>query len=208
MAVHVVDHPVITHKMTALRARRTETPDFRRRVTEITLLLAYEATRDLPMRSVDIETPLCRTEARVLAPGDFVLAPILRAGLGMVQGMLAVLPEARVGHVGLRRDEQTAVAQQYYYNMPHDLERSTVIVLDPMLATAGSLCQALSLIKDHNPASVRAICLIAAPEGKARIEREHPDVPVYVGALDDHLNDRSFIVPGLGDAGDRMFGTL
>jgi len=208
MPVHIVDHPVISHKLTTLRDKSTPMREFRRTVSEITLLLAYEATRDLKTAKRPIETPLCKMQATVLAQSDFVIVPILRAGLGMVEGLLQVLPEARVGHIGLRRDEHTALPSRYYYNIPEKLEQSTVLALDPMLATAGSLSEALGLIKQSNPASIRAVCLIAAPEGKARIERDHPDVQVFVGAVDEHLNERAFIVPGLGDAGDRMFGTL
>jgi uracil phosphoribosyltransferase len=208
MPVHIVNHPVITHKISTLRDKNTPMREFRRTVAEITLLLAYEATRDLGTVTKPIETPLCPMDATVLAQTDFVIVPILRAGLGMVEGLLHVLPEARVGHIGLRRDEKTALPSRYYYNIPDNLEQSTVLALDPMLATAGSLSEALTLIKRSRPANIRAVCLIAAPEGRARIERDHPDVQVFVGAVDDHLDERAFIVPGLGDAGDRMFGTL
>jgi uracil phosphoribosyltransferase len=208
MPVTIVDHPVITHKLATLRDKSTSVPEFRRTVSEMTLLLTYEATRDLKTITRTIETPLCKAQVQVLAQSDFVIVPILRAGLGMVEGLLQVLPDARVGHIGIRRNEETAMPSRYYYNIPANLEQSTVLALDPMLATAGSLCQALALIKQSHPANIRAVCLIAAPEGRARIEREHPDVQVFVAAVDERLNERSFIVPGLGDAGDRMFGTL
>ncbi len=208
MPVIVVDHPVITHKMNVLRDKRTGVQDFRQAVSEITLLLAYEATRDLPLHTCKIETPLCAMQSQTLSGDDFVITPILRAGLGMVHGMLSIFPNARVAHIGLQRDEETALPHAYYSNIPATLNDATVIVVDPMLATAGSLSAALDMIKQHNPAHIKAICLIAAPEGQARIERDHPDVSVYVGAMDERLNDKAYIVPGLGDAGDRMFGTL
>jgi uracil phosphoribosyltransferase len=208
MPVTIANHPVITHKLATLRDKFTTMPEFRRTVSEMTLLLTYEATRDLQTVTQTIETPLCTAQVQVLAQSDFVIIPILRAGLGMVDGILHVLPGARVGHIGLRRDEETAVPSRYYYNIPANLEQSTVIALDPMLATAGSLCEALTLIKQSNPASLRAVCLIAAPEGRDRVEREHPDVQVFVAAVDDRLSEHCFIVPGLGDAGDRMFGTI
>ncbi len=212
MPVHVVNHPVITHKMNTLRDLNTGTQEFRSVVSEMTLLLAYEATRDLPVRPCQVETPLMAMESKTLTGGDFIITPILRAGLGMVQGMLSIFPNAKVAHIGMKRDEETALPATYYYNFPkappNPSEESTVIVVDPMLATAGSLCAALTLVKGDHPGTIKAICLIAAPEGKARVEKEHPDVDVYVGALDERLNEKSFILPGLGDAGDRMFGTV
>lgn len=211
MAVHVVHHPVITHKMNILRDRTTGTQEFRSVVSELTLLLAYEATRDLRVHHCTIETPLATMQSQTLTGGRFVIAPILRAGLGMVQGMLSIFPNAKVAHIGIRRDEETAQPETYYYNFPRGgaiAEKTTVIVLDPMLATAGSLCAALDLVKRDHPGVIKALCLIAAPEGRARVEKDHPDVDVYVGALDERLNDKSYIVPGLGDAGDRMFGTV
>lgn len=208
MAVITVNHPLIEHKLSLLRDKTTSMKKFRELVSEITLLLTYEATRDLSMTPMEIETPLCRMQARTLLDGRFVITPILRAGLGMVQGMLSIFPVAKVAHIGLKRDEETALPHTYYVNLPPDLAGSTVFVVDPMLATAGSLCAALTLVKQSRPACVRALCLIAAPEGRARVLRDHPDVDVYVGAMDERLNEKSYIVPGLGDAGDRMFGTL
>lgn len=208
MPFTVVNHPLITHKVSILRNIDTSTKKFREVVSEITLLLTYEATRHLPTREVEIETPLCRTKVQMLTHDEVVITPILRAGLGMVEGMLAIFPTAKVAHIGLKRDEETALPHTYYYNMPKRLSESTVIVVDPMLATAGSLCAALDLIKKDGPRAITAICLLAAPEGRARIEREHPDVHVFVAALDECLNSKSYIVPGLGDAGDRMFGTV
>jgi uracil phosphoribosyltransferase len=208
MPVHVVEHPVITHKMTILRDKATSVQRFRDVVSELTLLLSYEATRGLEVRSCTVQTPLMPMQTHTLTGEDFVIAPILRAGLGMVNGMLRIFPEAKIAHIGMRRDEETALPATYYENIPSPLTSSTVIVVDPMLATGGSLSGGLQLLKSKRPKTLKAICLIAAPEGKARIERDHPDVDVYVAALDSGLNDRAFILPGLGDAGDRMFGTL
>lgn len=208
MPVIVVEHPLITHKITILRDRETSTKKFREAVEEITLLLTYEATRHLPMREVEVDTPLCRTKARKLEDEELIITPILRAGLGMLTGMLAIFPTAKVVHIGVKRDEETAQPHTYYSSLPDDLSDSRVLVVDPMLATAGSLCSAIKLIKNSNPKEITAICLIAAPEGSARVEQEHPEVNVFVGAMDERLNERAFIVPGLGDAGDRMFGTV
>lgn len=207
MPVHVVNHPLIAHKISILRDRETSMKKFREIVSEITLLLTYEATRALPTREVEVETPITRTRTRMLEEGDFVITPILRAGLGMVPGMLSIFPLAKVAHIGLKRNEETALPETYYFNIPPDLTGATVLVVDPMLATAGTLCAAIELLKRCGPRSISAICLIASPEGAARIERDHPEVAVYVGAMDERLNEKSYIVPGLGDAGDRMFGT-
>lgn len=181
---------------------------FRELVSEITLLLAYEATRILPMVDLDVETPLCRYKGKSLAETEIVITPILRAGLGMVQGMLDIIPQAKVAHIGLQRDEETKRPRTYYFNAPPDLSESTVLVVDPMLATAGSLCAAIDLVKGMNPRRIIALCLIASPEGERRVMAEHPDVDIFVAAMDESLNDQAFIVPGLGDAGDRMYGTL
>lgn len=209
MAVHVVDHPLIAHKLTIIRDKQTSMRKFREIVSEITLLLTYEATRDMPLTRRTIETPLARMSAPVLEDeAGPLIVPILRSGLGMVHSMLELFPLARVAHLGMKRDEHTAVASTYYMNLPSQvIEGATVIVLDPMLATAGTMCDALALLKAGKPKALKAICLIGAPEGKARVERDHPDVPVYLAALDERLNEKAYIVPGLGDAGDRMFGT-
>lgn len=209
MPVLLVDHPLVSHKLGILRNAETSMKKFREVVSELTLLLTYEATRDLATAPCDVQTPICSTSVPMLADGEnFTIVPILRAGLGMVAGMLEILPSARVAHIGLQRDERTALPQTYYTRLPPDLSRSEVFVIDPMLATAGSLSYALATVKQAQPKRLTAICLIAAPEGKARLEREHPDVRVFVGAIDERLDERAFIVPGLGDAGDRMFGTL
>lgn len=207
MPVHVVNHPLITHKISILRDRETSMKKFREIVSEITLLLTYEATRTLPTRLVEVETPITKTHVRMLEAGDFIITPILRAGLGMVSGMLSIFPLAKVAHIGLKRNEETALPETYYFNIPPDLTGATVLVVDPMLATAGTLSAAIDLLKKCGPRKISAICLIASPEGAARIERDHPEVDVYVGAMDERLNEKSYIVPGLGDAGDRMFGT-
>jgi uracil phosphoribosyltransferase len=207
MPVHVINHPLVTHKMSILRDRTTSTSKFRKLVHELTMLLTYEATRGLPLSAVEIDTPVCRTTAHLLSPDEIVVAPILRAGLGMLEGMLELYPPAKVAHIGLRRNEETHLPETYYFNRPKSIEGTTVLVVDPMLATAGSLCAALDLLKEGRPARLIAICLIAAPEGRAKVEALHPDVEVYVGAMDERLNERAYIVPGLGDAGDRMFGT-
>lgn len=207
MSVHVVNHPLIQHKLTILRNKETSTKKFRELTSEITLLLTYEATRNLPLLDVEIETPMCRMKTKRLVNEGLVIAPILRAGLGMVEGMLSIFPAARLAHIGLKRDEETALPHSYYFNIPHDLEDSTLIVVDPMLATAGSLCAAIDFVKKSSPAKVLALCLIASPEGARRVETDHPDVDVFVAAMDERLDERAYIIPGLGDAGDRMFGT-
>lgn len=207
MPVHVENHPLMAHKLTILRESRTDSKHFRELVAEVTLLLAYEATRHLATKPRRIETPLCPMDGTVLANEDFVIAPILRAGLGMLPGLQVLLPSARVAHLGLRRNEETKEAETYYYNYPHHLQKATVFVLDPMLATAGSICAGINLLKDNNPAQILALCLIASPEGVERLEQTHPDVDVFVAAVDERLNEQAFIVPGLGDAGDRLFGT-
>ncbi len=207
MPFHVVDHPLIQHKLAILRDKDTSMRKFRELVSEITLLLAYESTRRLPTIPVEVETPLCRTTGATLDCVDLVISPILRAGLGMLPGMMEIMPTARIAYIGIKRDESTKEPQTYYFNVPNHLENTVVLVVDPMLATGGSLCGAIELVKRKNPREIIALCLIASPEGRDRVLEDHPDVSVFVGALDERLDENCFIVPGLGDAGDRMFGT-
>lgn len=203
----VVRHPLVQHKLTLMREKSTPTPLFRQLLREISMLLAYEVTRGLPMTTRQIETPLCPMEAPVLAGRKMALVSILRAGNGLLDGILELIPSARVGFVGLYRDEQTLEPVQYYFKVPPDLEDRMVIVVDPMLATGNSSVAAIDLLKNAGARSIRFLCLLAAPEGVARMHKAHPDVPVVTAALDERLNEKGYIVPGLGDAGDRMFGT-
>ena len=205
--VTVVDHPLVAHKLTIMRRKETSTKSFRQLLKEISLLLAYEATRDLELHSIDIETPLTAMAAPALSGKKLVFAPILRAGMGLLEGMLELVPSARVAHVGLYRDPKTLVAVEYYFKAPEDLSDRTVIVLDPMLATANSATAAIERLKEAGARHMKFVCLLAAPEGISKLRAEHPDVHVYTAAIDDHLNDHGYIVPGLGDAGDRMYGT-
>ena len=205
--VHVLDHPLLQHKLSILRDERTGVKDFREVVSEIATLMCYEATRDLPLKEVTVETPICRCKTKMIAGRKLAIVPILRAGLGMVDGMLTLIPAAKVGHIGLYRDEETAKPIEYFCKLPCDISEREVIVVDPMLATGGSAIDAVSMIKKHGAANIKFMCIIAAPEGLAAFGKVHPDVKVYVGALDEKLNDRNYIVPGLGDAGDRIFGT-
>lgn len=205
--VEIVDHPLIQHKISLLRDRNTGTKEFRDLVSEIAMLLCYEATRDLPTEEVEVETPVALARTKVLAGRKLALVPILRAGLGMVDGMLNLIPAAKVGHIGMYRNEETLVPVEYYCKLPSDINEREVFVLDPMLATGGSAIDAVSMIKKHGAANIKFMCIIAAPEGLAAFGKVHPDVKVYVGVLDEKLNDRNYIVPGLGDAGDRIFGT-
>jgi uracil phosphoribosyltransferase len=207
MPLHVVDHPLIRHKTTIMRSKETSTKKFRELVTEITQLLSYEATRSLETTPETIETPLGPCEGASLKQTNIVVAPILRAGLGMVQGMIDMFPRASVAHIGMFRDEETRLPKLYYMSMPDKLEGSAIFVVDPMLATAGSMSAAVDFVKRGKPARVIGLSLIAAPEGRDRMDRDHPDVDIYVAALDSHLNEKAYIVPGLGDAGDRMFGS-
>lgn len=205
--VTVVDHPLVQHKLTLMRDKDRSTEGFRRLLNEIGMLLAYEVTRDLPLEEVEIETPIEGMVGRQIQGKKLVLAPILRAGVGFLDGMLSLLPSARVAHVGLYRDPETLEAVEYYFKAPSDLADRTVLVLDPMLATANSAAAALDRLKARGAIDLRFVCLLAAPEGLARIAAAHPDVPVWTAAIDSHLNDHGYIVPGLGDAGDRMYGT-
>ena len=205
--VEIVEHPLIQHKISLMRDRRTGTKEFRDLVSEVATLLCYEATRDLPLEEVEVETPIALARTKVLAGRKLALVPILRAGLGMVDGMLNLIPAAKVGHIGLYRNEETPQPVEYYCKLPNDIAEREVIVLDPMLATGGSAADAISLIKQRGARHIKFIGLIAAPEGLKALHAAHPDVDIYVGALDEKLNDQGYIVPGLGDAGDRIFGT-
>ncbi|MEE1139129.1 MAG: uracil phosphoribosyltransferase [Acutalibacteraceae bacterium] len=205
--VMIMEHPLIQHKLTFLRDEKTTSMEFRSLVSEIAMLMCYEATRDLPLEEVDTKTPVAMAKTKVIAGKKLAFVPILRAGLGMVDGVLALVPSARVGHIGLYRDPDTLMPVEYYCKLPADIEEREVIVLDPMLATGGSAIDAISQIKKRNPKDIKFMCIIAAPEGLDALKNAHPDVDIYVGALDDHLNDHGYIVPGLGDAGDRIFGT-
>ena len=208
LKVNVIDHPLIQHKLTLMRCKETGTKDFRELLEEIAMLMAYEITRDFPLKEIDIETPVAKCKAKVLAGKKVGVVPILRAGLGMLNGVVNMIPAARVGHVGMYRDPKTLKPVEYYCKLPGDVEERTLIVVDPMLATGGSSAAALDHLKQKGAKSMILMCLVAAPEGIRLVNEAHPDVPVYVAAIDDHLNDKGYIVPGLGDAGDRIFGTL
>ena len=208
LKVNVIDHPLIQHKLTLMRQKDTGTKDFRELLEEIAMLMAYEITRDFPLKEIEIETPVAKCKAKVLAGKKVGVVPILRAGLGMLNGVVNMIPAARVGHVGMYRDPKTLKPVEYYCKLPGDVEERTLIVVDPMLATGGSSAAALDLLKQKGAKSMILMCLVAAPEGIRLVNEAHPDVPVYVAAIDDHLNDKGYIVPGLGDAGDRIFGTL
>ena len=205
--VVVMDHPLIQHKIGYIRRKDTGTKDFRQTISEIAQLICYEATRDLELSDVEIETPICKTTVKELKGKKMAIVPILRAGLGMVDGMLALIPTAKVGHIGLYRDPDTHEPVEYYCKLPADCNEREVFVVDPMLATGGSSVAAIQMLKDKGCKKIHFMCIIAAPEGIERMKEAHPDVDMYVGALDDHLNDHAYIVPGLGDAGDRIFGT-
>ncbi|HEX3037632.1 MAG TPA: uracil phosphoribosyltransferase [Oscillospiraceae bacterium] len=206
--VFVMDHPLIQHKLTILRDKKTGSKEFRSLVSEIAMLMCYEATRDLPLEEVQTETPVAVATTKVIAGRKLAFVPILRAGLGMVDGVLEMVPAAKVGHIGLYRDPKTLQPVEYYSKLPLDINEREVIVLDPMLATGGSSIDAITIIKRSHPKCIKFMCIIAAPEGVEAITKAHPDVQIYCAAVDDHLNDHGYIVPGLGDAGDRIFGTL
>lgn len=205
--VYVFDHPLIQHKTAMIRDKNTSVKDFRELVREISMLMAYEVTRNLPLMDVEVETPLCKATMKMLQGEDIAIVPILRAGLGMVDGMLELIPNAKVGHVGLYRDPETHLPVEYYCKLPSDIENRQVIVVDPMLATGGSAAAAIDFIKDKGAKKVAFMCLIAAPEGIQVLQDQHSDVDIYIAAKDSHLNDHAYIVPGLGDAGDRLYGT-
>ncbi len=205
--VHVLDHPLLQHKLSILRNKDTGVKDFREVVGEIATLMCYEATRDLPTKAVEIETPVAKATVHVISGKKLAIVPVLRAGLGMVDGILTLIPSAKVGHIGLYRDPNTHEPVEYYCKMPDDIGSRDVIILDPMLATGGSASAAIQFIKNYGCKHIKLMNIIAAPEGIERVRRDHPDVDIYVAAVDEKLNDHAYIVPGLGDAGDRIFGT-
>lgn len=205
--VHVIDHPMIQHKLSIMREKETGSKDFRELLKEISLLMGYELTRDLPLTDYEIQTPIRKMTAKKVSGRKLAIVPILRAGLGMVDGLLTLVPVAKVGHIGLYRDEQTHLPVVYYCKLPEDINQRLVIIIDPMLATGGSSCDAIAMLKEIGCNNIRLMCLVAAPEGIAKVQKEHPDVDIYVASVDEKLNENAYIVPGLGDAGDRIFGT-
>ncbi|MFA5562493.1 MAG: uracil phosphoribosyltransferase [Eubacteriales bacterium] len=205
--LHIIDHPLIQHKLTIMRSVGTSSKDFRELLNEISMLMGYEITRNLPLRDCEIETPLCRTIKKKIAGKKLAIVPILRAGLGMVDGLIKLVPVARVGHIGLYRDPDTHLPVEYYAKLPADIDKRFVIVADPMLATGGSMSGAVTKIKERGCNNIVCMCLVAAPEGVAKMKKDHPDIEIYTAALDECLNGHKYIVPGLGDAGDRLFGT-
>ena len=205
--VCVFDHPLIQHKLSILRDKGTSVKEFRELISEIAMLMCYEATRDLPLEDVEIETPVAKATVKRIAGKKLAIVPILRAGLGMVDGMVSMMPNVKVGHIGLFRDPETLEPVKYYFKMPPDIDERDVIVVDPMLATGGSASAAIQFLKNDGVKHIKLMCIIGAPEGVERMQKDHPDVDIYVAALDDRLNDHGYIVPGLGDAGDRIFGT-
>jgi len=205
--VTVVSHPLIQHKLTMLRDKNTSSKDFRELVKEIAMLMAYEVTRNLPLEDIDIETPICKTTGKVLSGQDIAIVPILRAGLGMVDGMLDLIPNAKIGHIGLYRNEETLQPVEYYCKLPKDIENRIVIITEPMLSTGGSMLGAIEILKRHGAKKIKSIHLVCAPEGIEVVTKAHPDVEIYTASIDENFNDIGYIVPGLGDAGDRLFGT-
>ena len=205
--VHVMTHPLVAHKLTIMRDKSTSVKDFRELVSEVGMLITYEATRDLPLTTKEVETPICKAEMPTLAGKKFAVVPILRAGLGLVDGVLRLVPSARVGHIGMYRDEETLQPHVYFSKMPKDVAERDVIIVDPMLATGGSAVAAIDEMKRRGCQNIKLMVLVAAPEGIAAVQKDHPDVDIYCGAVDEGLNERGYIVPGLGDAGDRIFGT-
>ncbi|MFQ9894415.1 MAG: uracil phosphoribosyltransferase [Emergencia sp.] len=205
--VYVFDHPLIQHKVALMRKTETTVKDFRELATEIAMLMGFEATRNLPLEEVEIETPMCTTSVNMLKGEDIAIIPILRAGLGFVDGMLALVPNAKVGHVGLYRDPETHMPVEYYCKLPTDIEKRRIFVVDPMLATGGSAAAAIDFIKQRGGKDITFMCLIAAPEGIEVLQKAHPDVDIYIAAKDECLNENKYIIPGLGDAGDRLYGT-
>lgn len=204
---HVVDHPLIKHKLSIMRDKNTGSKDFRELLSEIAMLMCYELTRDLPVEEIELETPVAKMTGYQIGGKKLAVIPILRAGLGMVDGILSLVPVAKVGHIGLYRDPDTHNPVEYYCKLPFDIEERYIIVCDPMLATGGSASDAITMLKNRGCKHIKLLCLVAAPEGVEKFQADHPDVEVYAAALDDHLNDHAYIIPGLGDAGDRLFGT-
>jgi uracil phosphoribosyltransferase len=205
--VLIVNHPLIQHKLTLLRDKNTSSKEFRELIAEIAMLMCYEATRDLPLKEVDVETPVAQAKGRLISGRKLAFVPILRAGIGMVNGVIDLVPAAKIGHIGLYRNPQTLEPVEYYSKLPFDINEREVIILDPMLATGGSAIDAISIIKRSKPKAIKFMCILAAPEGMEALTSTHPDVPVYCAAMDECLNEDGYIVPGLGDAGDRIFGT-
>ena len=205
--LHIIDHPLITHKLSIMRDKETGSKDFRQLLNEISMLMGYELTRDLPLEDVEIETLVAKMTAKTISGKKLAIVPILRAGLGMVDGLLSLVPVAKVGHIGLYRDPDTHMPVEYYCKLPFDIEERITIVVDPMLATGGSSSDALTMLKDKGCRTLKLMCLVAAPEGVNKVQEDHPDVDIYTAALDERLNEHAYIVPGLGDAGDRLFGT-
>ncbi len=205
--VLVMDHPLIQHKVSLMRDKETGTKEFRELLNEISMLMAYEVTRDLPLREIEIETPICRAQTKVIAGKKLAIVQILRAGLGMVDGIMSLVPSAKVGHIGLYRDPETLEPVEYYCKLPEDCGEREILLVDPMLATGGSASAAIGFLKRRGCKHIKLVCLIAAPEGTRRVQEDHPDVNIYVAAMDEKLNDNGYIIPGLGDAGDRLFGT-
>ncbi|MBQ2698135.1 MAG: uracil phosphoribosyltransferase [Clostridia bacterium] len=205
--VHVVEHPLIAHKLTLIRDKTTGVKEFREAISELAMLLCYEATRDLPLKEIEIETPVSVTKAKVISGKKLAVVPILRAGIGMVDGILSLIPAAKVGHIGLYRDPVTTLPVEYYCKLPDDVASREVIILDPMLATGGSAVAAIKMLKDRGVSIIKMMNIIAAPEGVKAVQEAYPDVEIYCAALDERLNDHAYVVPGLGDAGDRLFGT-
>lgn len=202
-----IAHPLILHKLSIIRDKDTGSKDFRELVEEVAMLMAYEVTRDFPLKEVEIETPICKTKSKMLAGKKVAIVPILRAGLGMVDGMLKLIPAAKVGHIGMYRDEETLTPVEYFCKLPQDIQEREIIVTDPMLATGGSAIDAIDALKKRGAQSIRLMCLVSSPEGIKAVMDAHPDVDIYVAGIDEKLNDKGYIVPGLGDAGDRLFGT-
>ena len=205
--LHIINHPLIQHKLSIMRDKNTGSKDFKELLNEIAMLMCFEFSRDLELEDYEIETPICKTTGKRIAGEKLAIVPVLRAGLGMVQGILNLIPVAKVGHIGLYRDEKTHKAVEYYCKLPEGIENMRVLVVDPMLATGGSACDAITMLKKRGCTHIRLMCLVAAPDGVKAVEKAHPDVKIYVAAVDEKLNENAYIVPGLGDAGDRIFGT-